>query len=70
MRLAFLRTIGLASLAAFAQAGGVQLPGLTIPSSAAADRASVVQIFNDSYNTYRCVEEIARSLCPNLMWLS
>ncbi len=60
MRLAFPRIIGLASIATFAQAGGVQLPGLTIPSGAAADRKSVVQIFNESYNAYRCTGEISR----------
>ena len=54
----FLRALGLASVAVFAQAGCVQLPGLTVPSSAAADRASVVRIFNASYNAYRCVKEI------------
>jgi hypothetical protein len=66
MRPAFLRTIGLVSVAAFAQAGSVQLPGLTVPSSAAADRESVVQIFNESYNAYRCAEEISMILFPNL----
>jgi hypothetical protein len=66
MRPAFLRTIGLVSVAAFARAGGVQLPGLTVPSSAAADRKSVVQIFNESYNAYRCAEDISMILFPNL----
>jgi len=66
MRPAFLRTIGLVSVAAFAQAVGVQLPGLTVPSSAAADRESVVQIFNESYNAYRCAEKISMILLPNL----
>jgi len=68
MRL-FLRAIGLASVAIVAQAGCVQLPGLTVPSSAAADRASVVQIFNESYNAYRCAKEISSVLPPstNLM---
>jgi hypothetical protein len=65
MRPTFLRTIGLVSVAAFAQAGDVQLPGLTVPSSAAADRESVVQIFNESYNAYRCSEEISMILYPN-----
>lgn len=50
--------IGLAALAftsvfTVSHAGRVQLPGLTVPSSAAADRASVVRIFNESYSTYR-----------------
>ncbi|KAN0109003.1 glycoside hydrolase [Russula decolorans] len=54
----FLRALGLASVAVLAQAGRVQLPGLTVPPSAAADRASVVQIFNESYNAYRCGRDI------------
>jgi hypothetical protein len=54
----FLRAVVLASVAVLAQAGCVQLPGLTVPSSAAADRASVVQIFNESYSAYRCANEI------------
>ena len=71
MRPAFLRTIGLVSIAAFAQAGGVQLPGLTVPSNAAADRESVVQIFNESYNAYRCAEYISIILFSNRVgWLS
>ncbi len=64
MRPVFLRTIGLVSVVAFAQAGSVQLPGLTVPSSAAADRESVVQIFNESYSAYRCAE-ISMILFPN-----
>lgn len=48
----------LASVVVLAQAGSVQLSGLTVPSSAAADRASVVKIFNESYNLYRCAKEI------------
>ena len=71
MRPAFLRTIGLVSIAAFVQAGGVQLPGLTVPSNAAADRESVVQIFNESYNAYRCAEYISIILFSNRVgWLS
>jgi hypothetical protein len=66
MRPAFLRAIGLVSVAAFARAGGVQLPGLTVPSSAAADRESVIQIFNESYNAYRYAKEISMILFPNL----
>lgn len=66
MRPAFLRTIGFVSVAAFAQAGGVQLPGLTVPSSATADRESVVQIFNESYNAYRCAEETSMILFSSL----
>lgn len=66
MQPAFIRIIGLVSVAALAQAGGVQLPGLTAPSSAAADRASIVQIFNESYNTYRCAEAISMMSFPNL----
>ena len=66
MRQAFLRTICFVSVATLAQAGGVQLPGLTVPSSAAADRESVVQIFNESYNAYRCTEDISMTLFPNL----
>ena len=54
-----LRAVALASVAVLAQAGRVQFPGLTIPSSAATDRESVVQIFNESYNAYRCAEEIS-----------
>lgn len=65
MRPAFLRTIGLVSVSALAQASGVQLPGLTVPPSAAADRESVVQIFNESYNAYRCAEDISVILFPN-----
>lgn len=48
----------LASVVVLAQANSVQLPGLTVPSSAAADRASVVSIFNKSYNLYRSAKEI------------
>ena len=64
MRLASLRAIVLASVpviapACLAQAGRVQLPGLTVPASATADRASVVRIFKKSYNAYRCAEEIS-----------
>lgn len=66
MQPVFLRAIGLVSVAAFARASGVQLPGLTVPSSAAADRESVVQIFNESYNTYRYAKEISVILFPNL----
>jgi len=58
----FLRAVGLASVAVLAQAGRVQLPGLTVPSSAAADRTSVVQIFNRSYTAYRCAKEISTVL--------
>jgi len=54
MRLAFLKAIALASAAIGAHAGRVQLPGLKVPYSAAADRDSVVRIFNDSYSAYRC----------------
>lgn len=66
MRPAFMRIIGLVYVAALAQAGSVQLPGLTAPSSAAADRASVVQIFNESYNAYRFAEAISMISFPNL----
>jgi hypothetical protein len=64
----FLKAVGLATVTALAQARerGVQLPGLTIPSTAAADRESVVQIFNDSYNAYRCAENTSMILFPNL----
>lgn len=55
----FLTAFGLAAVAALAQAGRVQLPGLTVPPSAADDRASVVQIFDKSYNAYRCANEIS-----------
>jgi hypothetical protein len=54
MQLVFLKAIAVASTAIGAHAGRVQLPGLTVPSSAAANRDSVVRIFNDSYNDYRC----------------
>lgn len=46
-------TIGLVSTPAAVMAGSVQLPGLTVPASAATDRALVVQIFNESYGAYR-----------------
>jgi len=65
MQLAFWRAIGLVSVAVITtpacmtQAGRVQLPGLTVPSNATADRASVVQIFNESYNAYRCGRDIS-----------
>jgi hypothetical protein len=63
MQLAFLRAIGLVSVAVIApagmtHAGRVQLHGLTIPSNATADRASVVQIFHESYHAYRCGRDI------------
>jgi hypothetical protein len=63
MQLAFLRAIGLVSVAVIApacmtQAGRVQFPGLTVPSNATADRASVVRMFNESYNVYRCGGDI------------
>lgn len=63
MQLAFLRAIGLVSVALVAparvtQAGRVQLPGLTVPSNATADCASVVQIFKKSYSAYRSGREI------------
>ncbi|KAI9458580.1 seven-hairpin glycosidase [Lactarius psammicola] len=48
-----LMTIGLVSTPVVVKAGSVQLPGLTVPISAATDRASVVQIFNESYGAYR-----------------
>jgi hypothetical protein len=53
----FLRAVGLAAVAALAQAGSVQVPGLTVPPSSAEDRASVVKIFNNSYIAYRCANE-------------
>ena len=65
----FLRAVGLAAVAALAQAGGVQLPGLTVPPNAADDRASVVQIFNQSYNAYRCAEYISIIFLPNLSFV-
>jgi hypothetical protein len=46
-------TIGLVFTPAAVKAGSVQLPGLTVLVSAAADRALVVQIFNESYGAYR-----------------
>jgi hypothetical protein len=54
-----LSAVAFASVAVLAQAGRVQFPGLTVPSSAATDRESVVRIFNESYNAYRCAEEIS-----------
>ena len=63
-----LRAVVFASVAVLAQAGRVQLPGLNVPSCAAADRTSVVQIFNDSYNAYRCtkISNVLFSLFSNL----
>jgi hypothetical protein len=63
IQLASLRAMTFVSVAVIApafvtQAARVQLPGLTIPSDATADRASVVQIFNKSYNAYRCGRDI------------
>jgi hypothetical protein len=55
----FLRVVGLAAVAALAQAGRVQLPNLTVPPSAADDRDSVVEIFNKSYSAYRCAKGIS-----------
>lgn len=46
-------TFGLISMPSAVRAGTVQLPGLTVPASAVADRALVVQIFNESYGAYR-----------------
>ena len=54
MKLAFLKAIALASAAISAHAGRIQFEDLTIPCSAAANRDSVVRIFTDSYNEYRC----------------
>lgn len=53
MWLLCLITIGLVSTPVTVKAGSVQLPGLTVPDSAATDRALVVQIFNESYGAYR-----------------
>ncbi|KAH9165122.1 seven-hairpin glycosidase [Lactarius sanguifluus] len=53
MLLACLTIMGLISTPTVVNAGSVQFPGLAVPISAATDRASVVQIFNESYNTYR-----------------
>jgi hypothetical protein len=53
MRPVFLNAISIALATIGAQAGSVQLPGLTVPLSAAADRDAVVKIFNESYNSYR-----------------
>ena len=53
MWFAFFMTFGLISTPAAVRGGTVQLPGLTVPASAAADRALVVQIFNESYGAYR-----------------
>ena len=53
MWLACLLTVGLVFMPAAVKAGSVQLPGLTVPASAATDRALVVQIFNESYGAYR-----------------
>ena len=50
MRLAFLKAIGLASAIIVARAGPVQFPDLTVPSSAAADLASVAEIFKKRYD--------------------
>ena len=53
MRPVFLTAIGITLATIGAQAGSVQLPGLTVPPSAAADRDAVVKIFNESYSSYR-----------------
>jgi hypothetical protein len=55
----FLRVVGLAAVAALAQAGRVQVPNLAVPASAADDRDSVVKIFNQSYSAYRCAKRIS-----------
>ena len=55
----FLRAVGLAFVAALAQAGRVQHPDLTLPPSAGTDRDSVVEIFKSSYEAYRCAKEIS-----------
>ena len=56
----FLRAVGFAAVAALARAGCVvQLPNLTAPPTAAEDLASVVKIFNKSYDAYRCAKEIS-----------
>ena len=59
MKLTLWSAIGLASSTTLVQAGRVQLPGLTVPPNAVLDRASVVLIFNESYNAYRCVRWIS-----------
>jgi hypothetical protein len=46
----FLKAIDLASAIIVARAGPVQFPDLTVPSSAAADLASVTEIFKKSYD--------------------
>ncbi|KAI0261583.1 glycoside hydrolase family 47 protein [Gloeopeniophorella convolvens] len=55
MRSAYLQTLAIvcASAPGIVSAGRVQLPGLRVPPSAAASRAQVVSIFNESYNAYR-----------------
>jgi len=68
----FLRAVGLASVAALAQAGRVQHPGLTVPSSVDTDRDSVVKIFKSSYETYRCAKDISYvlfNLFSSLRWV-
>ena len=53
MRPVFLKAISITLATIGAQASSVQLPGLTVPASAAADRDAVVRIFNESYDAYR-----------------
>ena len=60
MKLGFLlKAIALVSAAISAHAGRVQFEDLTVPSSAAANRDSVVRIFTDSYNEYRCARNFS-----------
>jgi len=53
MRPVFLKAISITLATIGAQAGSIQLPGLTVPSTAAGDRDAVVRMFNESYSSYR-----------------
>ena len=59
MKPTFLKAIALVSAAISAHAGRIQFEDLTVPSSAAANRDSVVRIFTDSYNEYRCARNFS-----------
>jgi hypothetical protein len=68
MRLAFLKAIGLASAIIVARAGPVQFPDLTVPSSAAADLASVAEVFKE----LRCITGAHKGIpgrCPRLTFV-
>ena len=69
MKPTFLKAIALVSAAISAHAGRIQFEDLTVPSSAAANRDSVVRIFTDSYNEYRCARNFsALSMGLSYLW--